>query len=203
MAAPNPDKTGPHSPSQLPLGGSTAAERPAGLLGQLFSGWIGFAIWLSCFIGWLFFLGYQVTYQRPEPIPSTGSLNPLPSRAQLTLADGVWSVRINPKGLPIVAEVVAGDGSTSGKQNQLVIEDLDSALQEVAPDNPSEQESVDWLVPVIKVSAPTGLQEGQKERWKVAPLPADPARPKGSLGRIYPSTPFNRRLLESWWSKGT
>lgn len=169
-------------------------------IGFLVSGWKGFCLWLALFGIWLAFLGYQVVRQRPETAKTQGEQTSLPSRAQLTLSDGVWVVRVGQNGAFSVTRVIAGSAPGPESGNQLAILDLDSALAEVQGNASPPGGENSWLVPVIRVAKEAGAPENQKETWRVAPLPADPARPKGAPGKVYPWSRFNEELMQSWWT---
>lgn len=188
---------------ELPPSGSSAGSAPQ-LKGWAFlvSGWKGFGLWLALFLSWLAYLGYQVISQRPEPAQVRGVPASLPSRGQLTLADAVWVVQIRPNRAFTVSEVIAGKAPSPGTENQLDIADLDSAGIEAQGESPQRGEGTLWLVPVLKIPKDSHPPENQKEFWRVAPMPADPARPKGAQGKIYPFNEFNQRLIQSWWAKG-
>jgi len=175
--------------------------RSGAVFGFLVSGWKGFSLWLAVFVVWLAFLGYQVIRQRPEPSKVQGEQTSLPSRGQLTVSEAVWVVRVGPNGALSVPRVIAGLKPGQENGNQLVILDLESAVTEVFGNTAQPPGGESWLVPVIKMPNDAKSSENQKETWRVAPLPADPARPKGGPGKVYPLTRFNEELMQSWWTK--
>lgn len=168
-------------------------------------GWGHFFLCMTLLVGWFLFLAFQVVYQRPEsPQPQTGTAI-LPSRAQLSTADAVWLVEIQKDARPRVLEVVAGKPSPKPPNTQLEISFLNQAVTQAKNEAKLQDSGNLWLVPVTFEKATLAPEspplDGKAGTLKVSPLPADPSKPKGEAGRVYPPTPFNSELIRSWWKK--
>ena len=178
----------------------------SGTSGLLVSGWSGVLIWLGLLCAWLTFMGWQVARWRPSAEQILIGKSTLPSRAQLAVAQGVWIVSASPMALPeITGSFLGAPVSESVDMAQLTemfaevtfqnSENLHSG-KKPASDN---QITRKWLVPMVQ--GVTGKQnQASRTIWRVAAMPADPAHPRPGSGRIVPDTPFNRALLQGWWS---